>query len=164
MTSYRFPPAKMTGPFFAVLGATLLVLGMPAVLSVVLPMQEPDTEAVVLDDPEWRQPVEGLSCSRNYESMANQAWDCGDTLAEAYVTDGVDDDELALRRVVRATAYSSLPTEPIEHEGNLLVLRVEDSLGPVTAFSVAKDNLNYQIVLSGGDTEAVAQHFMEAFE
>ena len=73
MTSYRFPPAKMTGPFFAVLGATLLVLGMPAVLSVVLAMQEPDTEAVVLDDPEWRQPVEGLSCSRNYESMANQA-------------------------------------------------------------------------------------------
>ena len=44
------------------------------------------------------------------------------------------------------------------------MLRVEDSLGPVTAFSVAKDNLNYQIVFSGGDTEAVAQHFMEAFE
>ena len=39
-----------------------------------------------------------------------------------------------------------------------------ESQGPVTAFSVAKDNLNYQIVLSGGDTEAVAQHFMEAFE
>ena len=103
MTSYRFPPAKMTGPFFAVLGVTLLVLGTPAVLSLALPDHDPETEPVVLDDPEWRQPIDGVECSVNYDSVANQAWDCGDTLVEAYLTSDVDDDELALRRAVRAT-------------------------------------------------------------
>ena len=163
MTSYRFPPAKMTGPFFAVLGATLLVLGMPAVLSVVLPMQEPDTEAVVLDDPEWRQPVEGLACSRNYESMANQAWDCGDTLVEAYVTEGVDDDALALRRAVRATAFEGMPEEHlVKNQDGILTLET-DGFVPVYAFSVAKGDLNYQIIFSDGEPADLAEQFMEAF-
>ncbi len=163
MTSYRFPPAKMTGPFFAVLGATLLVLGLPAVLSLALPEREPEMEEVVLDDPEWRQPIEGLTCSVNHDSMANQAWDCGDTLVEAYVTEGVEDDALALRRAVRATSFEGMPKkEDVKDAGGILTLET-DGFIPVFAFSVAKGDLNYQIVFSNGDPTDLAQQFMEAF-
>ena len=163
MTSYRFPPAKMTGPFFAVLGATVLVLGAPAVLSLALPTQEPELEDVVLDDPDWRQPIDGLKCSVNHDSMANQAWDCGDTLVEAYVTEGVDDDELALRRGVRATSFGRMPAESeVTDQDGILVLETYDFV-PVYAFSVAKGDLNYQIIFSDGEPADLAEQFMEAF-
>ena len=163
MTSYRFPPAKMTGPFFAVLGVTLLVLGTPAVLSLALPDHDPETEPVVLDDPEWRQPIDGVECSVNYDSVANQAWDCGDTLVEAYLTSDVDDDELALRRAVRATTFGSMPKEEVESQDGILVLRTYTYI-PVVAFSVAKDDLNYELVFSDGNPEEIADQFMEAFK
>ena len=163
MTSYRFPPAKMTGPFFAVLGVTLLVLGTPAVLSLALPDHDPETEPVVLDDPEWRQPIDGVECSVNYDSVANQAWDCGDTLVEAYLTSDVDDDELALRRAVRATTFGSMPKEEVENQDGILVLRTYTYI-PVVAFSVTKDDLNYELVFSDGNPEEIADQFMEAFK
>jgi len=163
MTSYRFPPAKMTGPFFAVLGATLLVLGSPAVLSLALPEREPEMEEVVLDDPDWRQPIDGLKCSVNHDSMANQAWDCGDTLVEAYVTEGVEDDELALRRAVRATNFEGMPREEDVKDADGILTLEKDGFIPVFAFSVAKGDLNYQIVFSDGDPTDLAQQFMEAF-
>ncbi|GAA1474263.1 hypothetical protein GCM10009604_20810 [Corynebacterium aurimucosum] len=163
MTSYRFPPAKMTGPFFAVLGVTLLVLGTPAVLSLALPEHEPETEPVVLDDPEWHQPIDGVECSVSYESMANQAWYCGDTLVEAYLNADVDDDELALRRAVRATTFGSMPKEEVENQNGILVLRTSTYI-PVVAFSVAKDDLNYELVFSDGNPEELADQFMEAFK
>lgn len=163
MTSYRFPPAKMTGPFFAVLGVTLLVLGTPAILSLALPDHDPETEPVVLDDPEWHQPIDGVECSVSYESMANQAWDCGDTLVEAYLTSDVDDDELALRRAVRATTFGSMPKEEVENQDGILVLRTNTYI-PVVAFSVSKDNLNYELIFSEGNPEEVAEQFMEAFK
>ncbi len=163
MTSYRFPPAKMTGPFFAVLGATVLVLGTPAVLSLALPEQEPELEDVVLDDPDWRQPIDGLKCSVNHDSMANQAWDCGDTLVEAYVTEGVDDDALALRRGVRATSFGRMPAESeVTDQDGILVLGTYDVV-PIYAFSVAKGDLNYQIIFSDGEPADLAEQFMEAF-
>lgn len=163
MTSYRFPPAKMTGPFFAVLGVTLLVLGTPAILSLALPKHEPETEPVVLDDPEWHQPIDGVECSVSYESMANQAWYCGDTLVEAYLNADVDDDELALRRAVRATTFGSMPKEKVENHDGILVLRTYTYI-PVVAFSVAKDDLNYVLVFSDGNPEEIADQFMEAFK
>lgn len=145
------------------LGVTLLVLGTPAVLSLALPEHEPETEPVVLDDPEWHQPIDGVECSVSYESMANQAWYCGDTLVEAYLNADVDDDELALRRAVRATTFGSMPKEEVENQNGILVLRTSTYI-PVVAFSVAKDDLNYELVFSDGNPEELADQFMEAFK
>lgn len=153
----------MTGPFFAVLGVALLVLGTPAVLSLALLDHDPETEPVVLDDPEWRQPIDGVECSVNYDSVANQAWDCGDTLVEAYLTFDVDDDELALRRAVRATTLGSMPKEKVENHDGMLVLRTNTYV-PVVAFSVAKGDLNYELIFSEGNPEETADQFMEAFK
>ncbi|WP_311521402.1 hypothetical protein [uncultured Corynebacterium sp.] len=163
MTSYRFPPAQMTGPFFAVLGVAILVLGAPAVLSLAVPEHEPKKEPVVLDNADWHQPIDGVECSVNYESVANQAWDCGDTLVEAYLTEGVEDDELALRRAVRATTFGPLPNDKVENQDGMLVLRTYTYF-PVVAFSVAKDDLNYELVFSDGNPEELADQFMEAFK
>lgn len=154
----------MTGPFFAVLGVTLLVLGTPAVLSLTLPEQDPELEDVVLDNQEWRQPIDGLKCSVNHDSMANQAWDCGDTLVEAYLTEGVDDDELALRRAVRAAAFGTMPAESeVKNQDGILIIETYYT-APIYAFSVAKDDLNYELVFSEGNPEPLAEQFMEAFK
>ncbi|MDO5032582.1 hypothetical protein [Corynebacterium sp.] len=163
MANFRFPPQRLTGTFFATLATALVVLGAPWILSAALPYSEPEPEQVMLSVPgyDWDIPVPGLYCTPNYESMLPLAWDCGETMVQATITEDVDDDELALRRAIRSNSFTGMPTGPVQHEGEVLVL--DDAPSQTRALSIpGEENLDYQIIITGENAQALSQRFLEA--
>lgn len=117
MAFYRFPPPLLRGTLLAVSGCVLAVLALPAIISATITLPKAPLEKVTIAAPgsQWEVPVPDLYCTSNNESMATQAWNCGDITVQAVLQQGVDDGERekALRRAIRGYSLGSVSSAEV---------------------------------------------------
>lgn len=122
MPRYRLQPARPRLLWWGLLAVLAVYFGTPAALNAAIPQRSATADAVELGarGGDWKVPVDGLECRSGGFSLT-ETWVCGDTLLSSTVMTGVEDQEHALRRLLRGTSEDFASPSPdaslTEHEG-----------------------------------------------
>lgn len=173
MSFYQFRPAVSPRQWVALSVVVVTLLGLPVLVSSILPSYDQEGSAVVLGSKAdgWEVPVifddsRKLQCEDEPIDPAGNSWNCDGIRVISSVSSGSTDQDRTLRRMLKAVTIQAeeVQTYPIQRSGNLRLLESMD--GGSLAMSLADDSgeqaKTLYAVLLGKDLDDLAPVVMNA--
>lgn len=130
MPTYRLQPTRAGRYWWAVIGATAIVLLLPALINLAVPDRDAALREIRLSGQgySWEIPVhdpagEIMSCRQSTAMITGHAWNCEGATVMSTVTAGGTDPDRTLWRMTRALSLTAPPENaPILREGDARLL------------------------------------------
>ncbi|QGU06180.1 hypothetical protein COCCU_01060 [Corynebacterium occultum] len=162
MPQYRFSPTRAGKLWCAIFAVAALLFALPGILNLLTPEREAGTDEIRLGSLgyDWEMLLhdeqgEVISCSKSSNVILGYLWDCDGTLIQSLLVEGVEDEEVTLRRMMRANLAEFPPEDaPVFREGDARMV-IDPRYGAVGMSLAGSDEREGQsmIVLVHGGPE-----------
>ncbi|WP_178945794.1 hypothetical protein [Kocuria sp. TGY1127_2] len=162
-TAYRIKPRFGARAWWAIVGVAVILLGAPAVINAAVPDAAPVMSRVELGSEDYGWTIgmrdrdgSELVCEQHFDDPMTERWTCGQTEIRTTVVENAEDQDLALRRIIRGVGVGWRVLDenvPLRHRAE--ARQIEDTAADATAISLEGSgehrDQTIMVVVSGPD-------------